>query len=263
MVLPPIRHSRHRHGGRIRHPRNFATRACDGRRCTDCSHRFRTLGRHDSRLLRYGMHCNRNRTRPFADCRALRAAGVRLQACRQRTGKPPILKAVARIERHPQFDMQRLLGHLATADVALIKLTEPLPAQIPLARIGGETESDQGWRYARGCRLWCDRARRWSDRRHGPRRITDRHRATGIAADQAVRSDHQRTERRVGCLRWGFGGSGFCRLWQSVRVIGVVSWSTGPNLTAGCGGLTGITPLVRYRGWIVDTARKLGTPLAP
>jgi len=46
-------------------------------------------------------------------------------------GQPPILKAVARIERHPQFDMQRLLGHLATADVALIKLTEPLLAQIP------------------------------------------------------------------------------------------------------------------------------------
>jgi hypothetical protein len=55
-----------------------------------------------------------------------------------------------------------------------------------------------------------------------------------------------------------FAGSG-----KVVRIIGVVSWSTGPNLTAGCGGLTGITPLVRYRGWIVDAARKLGTPLAP
>jgi hypothetical protein len=46
-------------------------------------------------------------------------------------------------------------------------------------------------------------------------------------------------------------------------ILGAVSWSTGPNLTAGCGGLTGITPLARYRGWIVDTARKLGTALAP
>jgi secreted trypsin-like serine protease len=46
-------------------------------------------------------------------------------------------------------------------------------------------------------------------------------------------------------------------------VLGVVSWSTGPNLTAGCGGLTGVTPLVQYRGWILDMARKLGTPLAP
>jgi Trypsin len=46
-------------------------------------------------------------------------------------------------------------------------------------------------------------------------------------------------------------------------ILGVVSWSTGPNLTAGCGGLTGITPLARYRGWIVDAARSLGTALPP
>jgi secreted trypsin-like serine protease len=49
----------------------------------------------------------------------------------------------------------------------------------------------------------------------------------------------------------------------NLTVIGVVSWSTGPNLSGGCGGLTGITPLMRYRPWIVDTARLLGSPLAP
>jgi len=48
-----------------------------------------------------------------------------------------------------------------------------------------------------------------------------------------------------------------------LTLIGVVSWSTGPNMTAGCGGLTGITPLARYRRWIVETAGKLGSPLAP
>src|SRR5207248_6727894 len=41
-----------------------------------------------------------------------------------------------------------------------------------------------------------------------------------------------------------------------LAVIGVVSWSTGPNNSAGCGGLTGVTPLVRYRDWIVQTAAK-------
>ncbi len=29
-------------------------------------------------------------------------------------------------------------------------------------------------------------------------------------------------------------------------------------LSAGCGGITGVTPLVRYRDWIVQTATKLG-----
>jgi Trypsin len=48
-----------------------------------------------------------------------------------------------------------------------------------------------------------------------------------------------------------------------LAVIGVVSWSTGPKLSAGCGGLTGVTPLARYRAWIVETAAKLGSELAP
>jgi hypothetical protein len=49
----------------------------------------------------------------------------------------------------------------------------------------------------------------------------------------------------------------------ALAIIGVVSWSTGPKLGAGCGGLTGVTPLTRYRAWIVETARRLGSPLAP
>jgi len=47
-----------------------------------------------------------------------------------------------------------------------------------------------------------------------------------------------------------------------LAIVGVVSWSTGPKLAAGCGGLTGITPLIRYRAWIVETARMLGSSLA-
>jgi secreted trypsin-like serine protease len=55
----------------------------------------------------------------------------------------------------------------------------------------------------------------------------------------------------------------FVTLGERIAVAGVVSWSTGPKLAAGCGGLTGVTPLVRYRDWIIDTARALGSSLAP
>ena len=44
-------------------------------------------------------------------------------------------------------------------------------------------------------------------------------------------------------------------------VAGVVSWSTGPNFTNGCGGITGVTPLTLYRDWVVQTARSWGAPL--
>src|SRR5580658_10042614 len=49
------------------------------------------------------------------------------------------LKDIARIERHPQFDLKRLFAHLATADVALIKLVAPLPAKIPAAHLASES----------------------------------------------------------------------------------------------------------------------------
>jgi hypothetical protein len=47
-----------------------------------------------------------------------------------------------------------------------------------------------------------------------------------------------------------------------LEVIGVVSWSTGPHNSDGCGGLTGVTPLNKYRDWIAQTARKIGSPLS-
>jgi hypothetical protein len=46
-------------------------------------------------------------------------------------------------------------------------------------------------------------------------------------------------------------------------LIGVVSWSTAPGDEEGCGGLTGVTPLLLYREWIVQTAKKFNSPVAP
>jgi secreted trypsin-like serine protease len=44
-------------------------------------------------------------------------------------------------------------------------------------------------------------------------------------------------------------------------IVGVVSWSTGPNGSAGCGGMTGVTPLTLYRDWILQAAQKWGVGL--
>jgi hypothetical protein len=44
----------------------------------------------------------------------------------------------------------------------------------------------------------------------------------------------------------------------TLMVAGVVAWSTGPNASEGCGGLTGVTPLARYRAWIVEQAARMG-----
>jgi Trypsin len=178
-------------------------------------------------------------------------------------GQPPILKAVARIEHHPQFDMQRLLGHLATADVALIKLAEPLPAQIPLARIGGETETIKVGETlvvaGYGVTVRGD-GRTGGTVRAAPLIVTGQPGSLQIRLFDPV---SRGLTAGLGACAGDSGAPAFAGSGKDLRIIGVVSWSTGPNLTAGCGGLTGITPLLRYRGWIVDTARKLGIPLAP
>ena len=46
-------------------------------------------------------------------------------------------------------------------------------------------------------------------------------------------------------------------------LYGVVSWSTAPNFEAGCGGVTGVTPIELYRGWIEEQAKRMGSAIGP
>jgi hypothetical protein len=177
--------------------------------------------------------------------------------------QPPVLKDVVRVERHPQFDLQRLFGHLATADVALLKLAEPLPTQIPAVPLGAENEpvavGDAFVVAGYGLTV------RGDGRTGGTVRAATLI-ATGQPGSLQIRLFDPKTKGETAGLGACTGDSGapaFRDKGGHDVIIGVVSWSTGPKLQGGCGGLTGVTPLARYRAWIVDTARKLGSPLAP
>src|SRR6516165_3779878 len=126
MLCHPLAHG----SGRYCRLAASGARARHGGWCAAGTRRAWTFCRYGSWLGRHGVHSIGDRPRSFIDRGALRAPG-----------QPPVLKAVIRIESHPQFDIKRLLNHLATADVALIKLAEPLPARISPALIaaGGET----------------------------------------------------------------------------------------------------------------------------
>jgi secreted trypsin-like serine protease len=189
--------------------------------------------------------------------------GAEYKLVASKTGEAPVLKDVTRIEREPQFDLNRLFGHLATADVALIKLAEPLPARIPSARIGSETETvavgDTLVVVGYGVTVRGD-GRTGGTVRAAPLAVTGQ---PGILQIRLVDPTTKGVSAGLGACTGDSGAPAFRDAGGNLTIIGVVSWSTGPNLSAGCGGLTGITPLVRYRAWIVDTARRLGSPLAP
>jgi hypothetical protein len=177
-------------------------------------------------------------------------------------GRSPILKAIARIERDPQFDLKKLLGHVATADVALAKLAQPLPAKItPVALDDGTRPVAVGdTLVVAGYGV----SVRGDDRTVGTVRAAALV-VTGQPGTLQIRLFDPRSKGDspgLGACAGDSGAPAFRDEAGTLQVIGVVSWSTGPKLSAGCGGLTGITPLVRYRSWIVEAARALGSPLA-
>jgi len=167
---------------------------------------------------------------------------------------------VRTIVRHPRFDFASYAASRATADIALLKLAAPLPDIVvpatlaaPRRVVVGETLTIAGFGVtlagtARGLGL--------------PRMATLT--VTGQPGSLQIRLvDTVTRNQRIG-LGGCTGDSGAPAFdGDGPMVIGVVSWSTAPGDEEGCGGLTGITPLLLYRDWIVDTARKINSPIAP
>jgi secreted trypsin-like serine protease len=178
-------------------------------------------------------------------------------------GQVPVLKDVVRTARHPQFDIKRLFSHLATADVALLKLGEPAPSRITPARLAGADEQ-----VAIGDTLTVAGIGvtvRGADRLDGLAHAATLT-VTGHPSSLEVRLFDPATKgvsAGLGACTGDSGAPAFRDDSGNLVIVGIVSWSTGANLTGGCGGLTGLTPLARYRSWIIDTAKSLGSPIEP
>ncbi len=177
--------------------------------------------------------------------------------------RQPLLRDVVAIARHPQFDLKTLLAQRATADGSLLKLAAPLGAGFapaPLAAPGREVAVGDAFTVAGfGVAV------------RGDGKTGGTLRAAGLVATgqpgtlqiRLVDAESKGEHAGLGACTGDSGAPAFVEDRERLAVAGVVSWSTGPKLAAGCGGLTGITPLVRYRDWIIDSARQMGAALAP
>jgi len=178
-----------------------------------------------------------------------------------RAGQQPLLRDIARIARHPEFDVNAVLRHRVTADVALLRLAaarDVVPAS--LAPAGGTIAAGDRFVVA-GYGLTV----RGDGRTGGTVRAATLV-ATGQPGTLQVRladPDTKGERAGLGACTGDSGAPVYRDVGGTLAVVGVVSWSTGPALSEGCGGLTGVTPLARYRAWIVEQAGKLGSPIAP
>lgn len=174
--------------------------------------------------------------------------------------RQPQLIAVKRVADHPQFNAQGIKAHRASADIALLQLNEPLPGKTTLpSGIPTEPfEAGQGYTIA-GIGV----AARGDGKSGGTVRAAQLVSTSHPGKLQIRLLDPATNNERPGLGACTGDSGGPVLQQQNGRnvVIGVISWSTGAKNTAGCGGLTGVTPLTLYRDWIVQTAKAWGAPL--
>nr|WP_249225716.1 trypsin-like serine protease [Tardiphaga alba] len=174
--------------------------------------------------------------------------------------RQPQLLAVKRVADHPGFNAQGIKAHRASADVALLQLSDPLPGRTTLP-LGIPTEPFQAGQSYTIAGIGV--AARGDGKSGGTVRSAQLVSTSHPGKLQIRLLDPATNNERPG-LGACTGDSGGPVLQQQngrTIVIGVISWSTGAKSAAGCGGLTGVTPLTLYRDWIVQTAKAWGVNL--
>ena len=180
------------------------------------------------------------------------------EAGASRRGKP---HSVASLERHPLFDVDTALAGRETADVAILKLSDPLTRRTAPAPFATREHFPIGERFiVAGYGITGESAGGYGTLRSATLMVV-RHVASG-----ALRLADPTTRGEIAGLGACNGDSGGPVLEYSggrLALVGVVSWATDARRGAGCGGLTGVVPLPHFRDWLLEASAKLGSPIQP
>ena len=172
----------------------------------------------------------------------------------------PQLQDVRKVAIHPAFRMEAMTAHRATADIALLQLETPPKGKAPSTLGAPNIPIMVGGRFTiAGIGVTV----RGDGKSGGTVRVAGLV-ATGKPGTLQIRLVDpvgQGTRDGMGACTGDSGGPVFEDKQGGPAIIGVISWSTGPNGSAGCGGITGVTPLTLYSDWILQTARQWGAGL--
>ncbi|WBL78702.1 trypsin-like serine protease [Bradyrhizobium xenonodulans] len=174
-------------------------------------------------------------------------------------GQPQLLN-VRTVAIHPSFNMQAMQSHRATADVALLQLEIPPKGKSTIVVGAPNIPIQVGGRFViAGIGVTVS-----GDGKSGGMIRVAGLVATGQPGTLQIRLVDPVTNGvrdGIGACTGDSGGPVFEDKPSGSVLVGLISWSTGPNNAAGCGGLTGVTPLTLYRDWILQTARSWGAAL--
>jgi secreted trypsin-like serine protease len=174
--------------------------------------------------------------------------------------RKPELEDVKSVVIHPGFRMGEMTAHRATADVALLRLAAPAKGKTPARLSAPQLPLTPGNPFTiAGVGVTI----RGDGKSAGITRTASLV-ATGKPGTLQIRlvdPAGQGAQPGLGACTGDSGAPVFEDQQGTPAIVGLVSWSTGANGSAGCGGLTGATPLTLYRDWILQIARQWGFTL--
>ncbi|WP_354193063.1 trypsin-like serine protease [Bosea sp. OAE506] len=160
---------------------------------------------------------------------------------------------------HPSFVPGTTPRTQPGADLAMLRLSAPLPADIQPVTLGGSLWQGEVVTMA-GFGLSVETNKKTARRLRETRLVNAGNYTTQNTVKVAVDAEAKGETPGAGACRGDSGGPVLRGEIRSRDLVGIVSWSSGPLNTRErriCGGFTAITPISEHRSWITESAARL------